>query len=186
MCALDARDTYTGGHSQRVSSMAVEICQLLGLDEKDTHKIHIAAQLHDVGKIGVADRVLFKEGKLNYEEWEQIKKHTEIGVEILSQSEHLGDLTEIVLYHHERYDGKGYPKGRKGVDIPMGARIVAICDSIDAMTSNRCYRKAHSLEYCYREIEKNLGKMYDPVLGSYVLEHWDHIVKIVENNRESA
>jgi putative nucleotidyltransferase with HDIG domain len=182
MCALDARDTYTAGHSQRVSDMAVEICQLLGLKEKDTQKIHIAAHLHDIGKIGVADRVLFKEGKLNDEEWEQIKRHTEIGAEILSKSKHLRDLTEIVLYHHERYDGKGYPEGRKGVEIPMGARIVAICDSIDAMTSNRCYREAHSLEYCYQEIEKNLGKMYDPILGSYVLEHWNHITKIIGSN----
>jgi putative nucleotidyltransferase with HDIG domain len=185
MCALDARDTYTAGHSQRVSDMAVEICQLLGLNEKDTQKIHIAAHLHDIGKIGVADRVLFKEGKLNDEELEQIKRHPEIGAEILSKSEHLRDLTEIVLYHHERYDGKGYPEGRKGIEIPIGARIVAICDSIDAMTSDRCYRKAHSLEYCYREIEKNLGKMYDPILGSYVLEHWDHIRKIVGINGEA-
>jgi putative nucleotidyltransferase with HDIG domain len=182
MCALDARDTYTAGHSQRVSDMAVEICHLLGLNEKDAQKIHIAAHLHDIGKIGVADRVLFKEGKLNDEEWEQIKRHTEIGAEILSKSKHLRDLSEIVLYHHERYDGKGYPEGRKGVEIPMGARIVAICDSIDAMTSNRCYRKAHSLEYCYREIEKNLGKMYDPILGSYVLKHWNHITKIIGSN----
>jgi putative nucleotidyltransferase with HDIG domain len=182
MCALDVRDAYTGGHSQRVSDMAVAICRLLELEEKDTQKIHIAAQLHDVGKIGVSDRVLFKEGKLNDEEWEQIKKHTVFGVEILSQSEHLGDLQDIVLYHHERYDGTGYPEGRKGTEIPMGARIVAICDSIDAITSNRCYKKAHSLEYCYQEIERNLGKMYDPILGSYVLEHWDVITKIVEKN----
>jgi HD-GYP domain-containing protein (c-di-GMP phosphodiesterase class II) len=125
--------------------------------------------------------VLFKEGKPNDEEWEQIKRHPQIGAEILSKSEHLKQLAEIVLYHHERYDGKGYPEGLKGAEIPMGARIVAICDSIDAMTSNRCYRKAHSLEYCYQEIEKNLGKMYDPILGSYVLEHWERIRKVLQS-----
>jgi putative nucleotidyltransferase with HDIG domain len=184
--ALDARDAYTAGHSQRVSDMAVEICRMIGLKKKDTQKIHIAAHLHDIGKIGVPDAVLFKEGKLNDEEWEQIKRHPQIGADILSKSEHLKELTEIVLYHHERYDGTGYPKGLKGTEIPMGARIVAICDSIDAMTSNRCYRKAHSLDFCYKEIEENLGKMYDPFLGRYVLENWECISNIVEENRISV
>jgi putative nucleotidyltransferase with HDIG domain len=177
MSALDARDAYTAGHSQRVSDMAIEICRLIGLNEKDTQKIHIAAHLHDIGKIGVPDAVLFKEGKLNDEEWELIKKHPQIGADILSKSEHLKELIKIVLSHHERYDGKGYPKGLKGVEIPLGARIIAICDSIDAMTSNRCYRKAHSLDYCYKEIENNLGQMYDPVLGRYILDNWECIVK---------
>jgi HD-GYP domain-containing protein (c-di-GMP phosphodiesterase class II) len=182
MGALDARDTYTAGHSERVSDMAVAICRIIGLNEQDTQRIHIAAHLHDVGKIGVPDASLFKEGRLNDEEWEQIKRHPRIGADILSKSKHLKELTEIVLYHHERYDGKGYPEGLKGEKIPIGARIVAICDSIDAMTSNRCYRKARSLEYCYQEIENNLGKMYDPVLGRYVLENWAFIQKYMEGN----
>jgi putative nucleotidyltransferase with HDIG domain len=185
MSALDARDAYTAGHSQRVSDMAVEICRMIGLKEEDTQKIHIAAHLHDIGKIGVPDAALFKEGRLNDEEWEQIKKHPQIGADILSRSEHLKELSEIVLHHHERYDGKGYPSGLQGIEIPVGARIVAICDSIDAMTSNRCYRKAHSLEFCYTEIENNLGTMYDPILGRYVLDNWEHIRKIVEHDRAS-
>lgn len=93
---------------------------------------------------------------MNEEEWEAIKKHPEIGAEILSKSHHLNELKDIVLHHHERYDGKGYPSGLAGAKIPVGARIIAICDSIDAMSSNRCYRKARDLDFCYREIEKNL------------------------------
>ena len=99
------------------------------------------------------------------EEFSYIKKHPVIGAEILSKSKKLGELSDIVLMHHERYDGKGYPLGKDGVEILIGARIIAICDSIDAITSNRCYRKAHDFEYCYQEIEKNLGKMYDPIVG---------------------
>ena len=164
-CALDARDPYTAGHSERVSDMALKVCQLIGLKEKDIEEIHVAAHLHDIGKIGVPDAVLNKEGKLTEEEFSYIKKHPVIGAEILSKSKKLGELSDIVLMHHERYDGKGYPLGKAGVEIPIGARIIAICDSIDAITSNRCYRKAHDFEYCYQEIEKNLGKMYDPIVG---------------------
>lgn len=170
--ALDAKDPYTAGHSQRVSDMALKVCKLIGLKNEDTEKIHIAAHLHDIGKIGVPDIVLNKVDKLNREEWELMKKHPQIGADILSKSYHLNELKHIVLSHHERYDGYGYPMGLKGEKIPTGARIIAICDSIDAMTSNRSYRDAHSITYCYDEIEKNLGKMYDPVIGKYVLEHW--------------
>lgn len=178
-CALDARDTYTAGHSQRVSDMALKVCQLIGLKEEDIEKVHIAAHLHDIGKIGVPDAVLNKNGKLADEEWEQMKKHSQIGAEILGKSHGLSELSDIVLMHHERYDGLGYPTGTAGNDIPVGARIIAICDSIDAITSNRCYRNAHSFEYCYEEIEKNLGKMYDPIIGKYVLEHWEEIIEVV-------
>lgn len=179
-CALDAKDSYTAGHSQRVSDMALKVCQLIGLNEKDTEKIHIAAHLHDIGKIGVPDAVLNKAGKLTEEEFDFIKKHPAIGAEILGKSHKLSELSDIVLMHHERYDGKGYPTGAAGTEIPMGARIIAICDSIDAITSNRCYRNAHSFEYCYEEIEKNLGKMYDPILGRYVLDNWEDIIAVVK------
>lgn len=108
----------------------------------EIQKIHIAAHLHDIGKIGVPDAILLKEGRLEPEEWEQMKKHSEIGAEILSKSHHLGELKDIVLHHHERYDGGGYPAKIQGKQIPLGSRIIAICDSIDAMSSNRCYRKA--------------------------------------------
>lgn len=181
-CALDAKDPYTGGHSQRVSDMAMKVAQLLGLKEADVEKVHIAAHLHDIGKIGVPDAVLKKEGKLDDEEWAAMRRHPEIGAEILSKSSALRELSDIVLMHHERYDGKGYPTGTAGVDIPVGARIIAICDSIDAMTSNRCYRKAHDFEYCYGEIESNLGKMYDPIIGKYVLDNWEEVTGVVRES----
>lgn len=177
--ALDAKDPYTAGHSQRVSDMALVVCQLLGLNKESTQKIHIAAHLHDIGKIGVPDVILNKTEPLNEEEWKAIKRHPQIGAEILSKSVHLNELKDIVISHHERFDGQGYPTGLKAEKIPVGARIIAICDSIDAMTSNRYYRKAYSLEYCYNEIERNLGIMYDPMIGSYVLEHWNCIVQIL-------
>lgn len=175
--ALDAKDAYTAGHSQRVSDTALIVSDLMGLKETDKQKIHIAAHLHDIGKIGVPDAVLLKTTKLNEEEWAAIKKHPEIGAEILSKSRHLNELKDIVHHHHERYDGKGYPTGLAGTDIPVGARIIAICDSIDAMLSNRCYRKAHDLNFCYHEIEKNLGIMYDPIIGQYVLDNWSKVTE---------
>jgi putative nucleotidyltransferase with HDIG domain len=174
--ALDAKDTYTAGHSQRVSDMALKVCMLIGLNEKSTEQIHIAAHLHDIGKIGVPDAVLNKAERLTEKEWEEIKKHPITGAEILSKSRHLNELKDIVLYHHERYDGKGYPEGLQGERIPVGARIIAICDSIDAMTSSRSYREANTNEYCYDQIKNNLGIMYDPIIGAYVLEHWDGII----------
>lgn len=177
--ALDAKDAYTAGHSRRVSDMSLVVCSLLGLDSENTQKIHIAAHLHDIGKIGIPDAVLNKKGRLNDEEWQIIKRHPEIGAEILSKSSHLNELKEIVLWHHERFDGKGYPNGLKAEKIPVGSRIISICDSIDAITSNRYYRNANSLAFCYQEIEKNLGTMYDPMIGSYVLEHWDQLAQIV-------
>lgn len=179
-CALDAKDPYTAGHSQRVSDMALKVCQLMELKERDIEKIHIAAHLHDIGKIGVPDAVLNKAGKLTDEEWQYMRRHPAIGAEILGKSYKLSELSDIVLMHHERYDGKGYPCGKAGAEIPIGARIIAICDSIDAITSNRCYRKAHDFDYCYHEIEKNLGIMYDPIIGKYVLEHWDEIIAVVK------
>ena len=174
--ALDTRDPYTGGHSQRVSDMALEVCKLLKLNQNDTEKIHIAAHLHDIGKIGIPDSILLKQGKLDDSEWQIMKNHPEIGANILKKSAYLTELAEIVLFHHERFDGKGYPLGKSGNDIPLGARIIAICDSIDAMTSNRCYRKSLSFEDCYNQIKINLGKMYDPEIGIKVLDNWKNII----------
>ena len=177
--ALDTRDPYTGGHSQRVSDMALEVCKLLKLNQNDTEKIHIAAHLHDIGKIGIPDSILLKQGKLDDSEWQIMKNHPEIGANILKKSAYLTELAEIVLFHHERFDGKGYPLGKSGNDIPLGSRIIAICDSIDAMTSNRCYRKSLSFEDCYNQIKINLGKMYDPEIGKLVLENWNKIIEII-------
>jgi putative nucleotidyltransferase with HDIG domain len=175
--ALDVKDPYTADHSKRVSNMAEKVCKILGLNDIETEKIHIAAHLHDIGKIGVPDAILNKFGKLTEEEWKKIKEHPKIGAEILNKSIHLKEISIIVLYHHERYDGKGYPEGIAGLDIPLGSRIIAICDSIDAMSMKRSYREAFNLDYCYNEIKSNLGKMYDPLLGEKVLENWEYILE---------
>lgn len=177
--ALDAKDPYTAGHSQRVSDMSLALSGFLELGKDEIEKIHIAAHLHDIGKIGVPDAVLNKPEKLSKEEWEFMKRHPQIGADILSKSRHLNELKEIVLYHHERFDGKGYPKGLKGEEIPLGARIIAICDSIDAMASDRGYRKAYSMEHCYGEIKRNLGVIYDPVIGASALKHWAQVTRSI-------
>ncbi len=183
--ALDAKDAYTAGHSQRVSDLSLEVCRILGLNRNETEKIHIAAHLHDIGKVGVPDHVLNKDGKLTIEEWECMKKHPQIGAEILSKSQHLNELKDMVLFHHERVDGKGYPKGLAGNQIPFGAKIIAVCDSIDAMLSDRSYRKAHTYEYCYEEIKKNLGIMYDFEIGRLVLEQWDTVFNLYERYKRN-
>ena len=174
--ALDARDPYTGNHSRRVSDMACELCHVLGLSADETREIHIAAHLHDIGKIGVPDAVLLKAGKLDDKEWELMKQHPKIGADILAKSPQFARIAAIILHHHERYDGKGYPFGAKEEEIPMGSRIIAVCDSIDAMASNRSYRKALPLDVVYGEIEKNEKLMYDPDIAQAMLSHWD-IVK---------
>lgn len=176
--ALDARDPYTGKHSERVSDMACMIGELMGLSEAETQEIHIAGHLHDIGKIGIPDRVLLKEGKLDDEEWKLMKKHPEIGADILSKSSHFARLAAIILHHHERWDGKGYPFGAKGTEIPLGARIIAVCDSIDAMASKRAYRNALPLEVCKAEIEKNVEIMYDPEVAKIALENWDKLTEV--------
>ena len=178
--ALDAKDSYTAGHSQRVSDMCIIVCQLLGMSNAECEKIHIAAHLHDIGKIGVPDAVLKKEGRLTDEEFEQIKKHSVIGAEILSHSKRLSELCDLVRHHHERYDGKGYPDKLIGENIPYGARIIAVCDSIDAMTSNRCYRKAFDFDYCRCEIERNRALMYDPHITDIVLANWEQVISVVK------
>lgn len=170
--ALDARDPYTGEHSRRVSDMACFLCGKLGIPVKETQEIHIAGHLHDIGKIGIPDRVLLKTEKLSDEEWQLMKKHPEIGADILSKSEHFSRIAAIVLHHHERWDGKGYPFGAIGEEIPLGARIIAVCDSIDAMASDRSYRNAMPLDKCRYEIERNAGIMYDPEIAKAALENW--------------
>ena len=175
----EAKDSYTAHHSDRVKEYSELIARSLGLSEASVSLITHAAHLHDIGKMGINDNVLGKPGKLTDDEFSIIKQHPVIGAKILMQSNYTHELVQIVLHHHERYDGRGYPEGLKGEDIPIGARIVAIADSIDAMTSKRVYRDAMSLEYCKQEIEKNLGVMYDPAIGKVVLEHWNEVVDLL-------
>ena len=184
MTALDAKSPYTAGHLKRVSDMAEILCGLLGLNRSETRMIHIAAHLHDIGKIGIDDAVLNKEGKLDEREWEMMKTHPQIGANILDKSHLLAPFSKIVLHHHERFDDKGYSYGLKGKEIPLGSRIIALCDSIDAMSSKRNYRDIQSFDFCYHEIEKNLGKMYDPQIGQAVLDHWPLFEQYILKSRE--
>ena len=174
--ALDAKDVYTSGHSTRVGNMAYDLGKNLGICNHDLQLIHIAGHLHDIGKIGVPDNILNKRGSLDYSEWNLMKRHCEIGYTILKKADSLKEISHIVLHHHERWDGNGYPKGISKNEIPIGSRIIAICDSIDAMRSNRPYKKLISNTECYNEILKNKGIMYDPKITDCIIQNWNSIV----------
>ncbi len=164
VAALEARDLYSSGHSQRVADNAFALARRIGFKGKELEMMHIAAHLHDIGKIGVPDQVLHKPGRLLPHEWAEIQRHPEIGAGILVKSRQLKKVAEIVLYHHERWDGKGYPEGLKGEAIPLGSRIIALCDAVDAMTSERPYRLAMTWHQCWEEVVANKAIQFDAVL----------------------
>ena len=159
--AVDARDPYTAGHSERVAAISSKIAKKLGVAKKEVEQIELAAQFHDIGKIGVPDNILLKPGKLTEMEFNVIKEHPGIGTNILSNIEFLKDTLPIILHHHENYDGRGYPYGISGTEIPVGSRIISIADTYDAMTSDRPYRKALSHEEAIREIVRCKGTQLD-------------------------
>lgn len=164
---LDARDTYTAGHSTRVARYSVQIGRLDGWPESEIDILHKTALLHDIGKIGVRDAVLLKEGHLTDEEFDQIKLHPVLGENILKQIEPadaMADLLPGVRSHHERYDGKGYPDGLAGTEIPLFGRAIAIADAFDAMTSDRPYRKGMTYERALSILESGIGTQWDPKL----------------------
>lgn len=177
VAAMEARDSYTANHSMRVAEMTEALCRYEGLSEEQTTVCHIAAHLHDIGKIGIADAVLRKADRLDEAEWEQMKSHTLIGYGILHRIDCFDEIARIVRAHHERWDGGGYPDALAGTDISRGARLIAVADSIDAMLSSRTYRGALSPEYCRNEIEKNSGRMYDPEVASAALKHWTELLE---------
>ena len=166
---IDAKDPYTNGHSKRVAMYTKLIAEKMGYEGEELDRIYYVALLHDCGKIGVPDSILGKPGKLTPEEFEIIKSHTVSGGEILNHFKSLKDVDEGALYHHERYDGKGYPEGRAGQDIPLIARMICVADSFDAMNSNRVYRKKLTKEYIINEIEQNKGKQFDPKIADIML-----------------
>lgn len=176
VAAMDARDAYTARHSERVADMVLVLAAALGLDETSTTLLHIVAHLHDIGKIAVPDAVLRKAGPLTQNEWEEMRRHPVTGYEILRKVEDFQHIAVLVRHHHERWDGRGYPDGLSGTDIPLGSRILAVADSIDAMMSSRSYRPAMTSAACRREIERNSGIMYDPRVAAAALEHWDALV----------
>jgi putative nucleotidyltransferase with HDIG domain len=159
--AIDEKDPYTRGHSERVAAMSRMISRYLGLAEDVQHKIWIGALLHDVGKIGVEDHVLRKAGKLSEEEFDQMKAHTVIGAEIMTAIEQLRDMIPAIRSHHEAWNGRGYPDGLKGEQIPLFARIVGVADTFDAITTNRPYQKAYSLQFAVETITRLTGSRFD-------------------------
>ncbi len=185
--ALDTRDIETGFHSQRVKFFTLELAKRYGILESEVLlDIERGALIHDIGKIGVPDSILRKPGKLTPEEWEIMKKHPVFGYNIIKGIKKLQNPGKIVLYHHERYDGNGYPSGKKGKDIPIEARIFAVADTLDAMTSDRPYRKAFSYEYTYEEILRCSGTQFDPeiveLFKTIPLEKWKKISEEIEKN----
>ncbi len=159
---LDLRDNETAGHSGRVRRYSVEIARALGCSAEETKQIGRAASLHDLGKIAIPDAILRKNAKLSPEEWRVMETHVWVGFSLLRRMLFLRDVAEIVLSHHERFDGKGYPRGLKGSEIPLGARIFAISDTLDAMTSDRPYRRALSFSHARQEIVSESARQFDP------------------------
>ena len=179
---VEAKDTYTRGHSDRVSEYAVLIGKKLGLSEEDLKTLRVGGLFHDIGKIGVPDNILLKESKLTDEEYNEIKKHPSIGAHILSSATIFQDIIPIVKHHHERYDGNGYPDHLKGEDIPYLARIAAVADSFDAMTSKRTYRDSLPIDVVISEFKRCKGTQFDPNLADLFLDilenHFNEIKEI--------
>jgi putative nucleotidyltransferase with HDIG domain len=169
--ALDSRDSYTSGHSQNVSIYATNIAMKMKLSQDLIEAIRIGGLLHDIGKIGVPESILLKPGKLSEDEFAIIKTHPNIGYEMIKHVKEFHDkgILDIVMYHHERYDGKGYPKGLKGEEIPLAARIMGVADSFDAMTSKRVYSQKMSIKDALLEIKKNKGTQFDPEVADVFL-----------------
>ncbi len=178
---IEAKDKYTRGHSNRVKEYAVKLAKAMNLGDKEVENIETAALLHDIGKIGIDDNILKKPDKLSKEEYDMIKQHPVIGANILQGVDFLKGIVNIVKYHHERYDGKGYPDGLSGDDIPLEAAILSVADSFDAMTSDRPYRQALPIEKAIDEIKNSEGKQFDPKLAKVFVE----IIKNeIENEKE--
>ncbi|MBD8924058.1 MAG: HD domain-containing phosphohydrolase [Clostridia bacterium] len=181
---VEAKDPYTRGHSDRVAEYSVLIGKHLGLSDADLKTLQIGGLFHDIGKIGVPDAILRKESKLTDDEYSEIKNHPSIGAHILSTATIFQDIIPIVKHHHEKYDGNGYPGRLKGEEIPYFARIAAIADTFDAMTSKRTYRDALPLDVVIAEFERCKGTQFDPALDDVFLDilknHYDEIKEIQE------
>lgn len=182
--AVDAKDSYTCGHSERVALIARELAVAAGFDESEAERVYMAGLLHDVGKIGVPEAVLQKCGRLTEEEFSQMKQHPEVGAKILADVRQVQDIIPGVLYHHERYDGKGYPQRLAGTDIPILGRLICLADSLDAMTSNRTYRRGMPIQQALEEINRCAGKQFDPELARTLLEIGsDRLMNLLERHR---
>jgi len=171
---VEAKDPYTSGHANRVEKFAVDLAKAYHLPFESIQNLKTASILHDIGKIGIHDEILNKASRLTQEEYQEIMRHPAIGAEIISKVNFLSDITTIVKHHHERYDGKGYPDGLSGEDIPIEAAILTIADSYDAMTSDRPYRTAMTPEEALSELQKNAGTQFHPDLVKVFVSIIDH------------
>jgi HD-GYP domain-containing protein (c-di-GMP phosphodiesterase class II) len=161
---VDLRDSYTGGHSTRVAAYTRKIGVALGLEERTLETVVLAASLHDIGKIGVPDHVLLKPGKLTEEEFEYIRKHSEFGWMVLRNLEGMEEASLMLLHHHEHFGGGGYPGELAGQDIPFGARMIAVGDAYDALTTDRPYRRGRTHDDALDEIRRCVNKQFDPLI----------------------
>ena len=181
---VEAKDPYTRGHSDRVSEYSVLIGKKLGLDEKTLHILKIGGLFHDIGKIGIPDSILLKGSKLSDEEYSQIKNHPMIGVHMLGDAAIFTDILPIVKHHHERYDGRGYPSQLVGDDIPYVARIAAVADTFDAMTSKRSYRDSLPIDVVRAEIERCSGTQFDPNIAKVFLDIMNNDFDLIREIQE--
>jgi diguanylate cyclase (GGDEF)-like protein/putative nucleotidyltransferase with HDIG domain len=168
--AIDAKDHYTQGHSQKVSAYAVMIAQALSLSPSDVEEIRLAGLLHDIGKVGIPEAILNKSGPLDACEWETMKTHTDLGARILEPLRPMVRIREMVRHHHEFYDGSGYPKRLEGEQIPHGARVIAVADAYDTITSERTYKKARTPEDAFAELERCAANQFDPEIVRVFIE----------------
>jgi hypothetical protein len=179
--AIDRRDPYTADHSRRVAELAIRIADVHGMNERDLERLRLASRMHDIGKIGIGNDLLHKPGKLTDEEWKIMRDHPVIGEQLLKPYRQFRHETRLVRSHHERWDGKGYPDGLRGAEIPLGARMIAVADTFDAMTTSRPYRPALSKQIAIDEIRNGALTQFDPqVVASFlqVMEEWSKIRSI--------
>ena len=177
LIALGARDAYTKEHSNRLSFLAREIGRELKLPPVEIKKVVLAAKLHDIGKIGINDAILLKPSKLTDGEFEEIKKHPVIGCDMLKGLSIFSHISDYILYHHEKFDGSGYPEKISDEDIPLGARIIGAVDAVDAMLTRRSYKEPKPVEYAISELNKFSGTQFDPMVAKFA-------VKVIWENKD--
>jgi HD-GYP domain-containing protein (c-di-GMP phosphodiesterase class II) len=170
---MQAKQPGLNDHSTGVAQLAVAVGRRLGMDAEEIDELARAAELHDIGKVGIPDAILQKPGELEGDEWDFIRQHTILGERILSAAPALRPVAKIVRASHERWDGGGYPDGLRGEQIPLAARIVAVCDAYEAITDNRCYREARSAEAAREELVREAGTQFDPAVVVAFLEELD-------------